>query len=136
MIKTNKHEIKRHLTKKEINELIRGGEENPKILNKLYFIRYRYNGDSVEVAAKKIGVTKMTGYLWQNRWNENSYEGLIPKKGGGPKPKLSKDNLKTLKQMLKKKNNWTTNEIRRLIKREFNICFCEKHVRTILKRIK
>jgi transposase-like protein len=37
-------------------------EKNSRVLKKLYFVKFRYLGDSVEEAAIKVGVTKKTGY--------------------------------------------------------------------------
>lgn len=49
-------------------------ERNTKVQQKLYFIRFRYLGDSIEEATSRLGVTKRIGYYWQNRWNEQGYE--------------------------------------------------------------
>jgi transposase len=48
-----------------------------KVLKRLYFVKNRYLGDSVEEALRKVGITKMMGYEWQNRWNKKRYAGLI-----------------------------------------------------------
>ena len=42
------------------NRLIRNLERGTRILKKLLFIRYRYDGDSVETAAGRTGITKMS----------------------------------------------------------------------------
>jgi hypothetical protein len=43
-----------------LNRLIRSLERGTRILKKLLFIRYRYDGDSVETAAGRTGITKMS----------------------------------------------------------------------------
>ena len=42
------------------NRLIRSLERGTRILKKLLFIRHRYDGDSVETAAGRTGITKMS----------------------------------------------------------------------------
>ena len=45
----------------DLNRLIKSLERSTKVLKRLLFIRYRYNGDSVQEVAKRIGITKMMG---------------------------------------------------------------------------
>ena len=42
------------------NRLIRSLERGTRILKKILFIRHRYDGDSVETAAGRTGITKMS----------------------------------------------------------------------------
>jgi len=102
----------------------------------LYFVRYRYNGDSVEEAAGKVGVTKMVGYEWQERWNEQGVEGLVPRFGGGRPSKLSEDQKSTLKTYLRERDDWTTIEVREFILEEFGVEYTPKQIRVILKGFK
>ena len=119
----------------ELDKRIKSLELDVKVLYRLHFIRNRYLGDSVELAASKSGVTKRVGYIWQDRWNEEGYEGLIPKYGGGRPAQISDEEKIELKEILAKRDDWTTKEIKQLIKDEFAIEFSEKHVRTILRSI-
>jgi putative transposase len=61
--------------------------------------------------------------------------GLIPKYGGGRPSQLSEQNKAELKEILSKRDDWTTKEIKKLIKDEFGPNFSEKHVRVILKEL-
>ena len=72
------------VTLDEINVLIKH-ENNSRVLKRLYFVKFRCLGDSVEEAATKVGVTKKTGYYWQDYWNKGGYAALIPNFGGGAK---------------------------------------------------
>lgn len=117
----------------ELDKRIKCLEKDVKVLNRLHFIRNRYLGDSVELAASKSGVTKRVGYIWQERWNEEGYEGLIPKYGGGRPAQVTGNEKKELKELLSKRDDWTTKEVKELIKNKFGPDFSEKHVRTILR---
>gem|GEM_PF-5604243 len=68
------------------------------ILNKWY-------PNSVEMALSKVDVTKRVGYIWQERWNEDGYDGLIPRFSGGRPSKLRENQKNELIDLLKKKDN-------------------------------
>ena len=76
----------------EINVLLKR-EHNSRVLKRLYFVKFRCLGDSVEESATKVGVTKKTGYYWQDAWNKGNYAALIPHFGGGRKSKLTDEQI-------------------------------------------
>ena len=69
--------IQKLITKEELLRRIKTLETDTKILQRLYFIKHRYDGASVDEASRLVGVAKPVGYAWQQRWNESGYEGLI-----------------------------------------------------------
>ena len=81
----------------ELNRKIKTVEKDVKILKRLYFVKFRYDGDSVDKASEKVGVTKRIGYIWQGRWNKNGYEGIIPRYAGGRPSKLTQQQKKRIK---------------------------------------
>lgn len=121
MVKTEMYPIEKKMTMDELNKRIKSLEKNVKVLKRLYFVRYRYSGDSVEVASRKVGVTKMIGYTWQRRWNKDGYVGLIPRYGGGRPSKLTEEQKNELKLLLKERDDWNTNEVRNLINEKFDV---------------
>lgn len=132
MSNTDKISIKRNMTRKDLDKKIKDLEKEVKLLERLKFITYRYDGYSVKEASDKVGVTKRVGYIWQDRWNEEGYDGLKPKYKGGRPSQLTEKQKIELKDYLLEKNNWTTHEVKNIIKEKYNIEFTEKHVRTIL----
>ncbi|MDA0525515.1 helix-turn-helix domain-containing protein [Methanococcoides alaskense] len=133
MVKTEMYPIQQKLTYEELNKRIRYIEILIKILDRLYFVRYRYNGDSVEEAARKVGVTKRVAYIWQKRWNRDGYSGLLPRYAGGRPSKLTDDQKGDLKFYLKMQGNWTTARVKELIKEKFGVEYSLKQVRVIMK---
>jgi len=117
----------------ELNRRIKSIEKDAKILKRLYFIKFRYDGDSVERAAEKVGVTKRIGYIWQERWNEKGYEGIIPRYAGGRPSKLSQQQKNDLEQILKQKETWTTRAVRDQILEKFNAEYNLKQIYIILR---
>lgn len=136
MVKTEMYSIARLLPVEELDKRIRSLEKDARVLKRLYFVRYRYDGDSVEDAAAKVGVTKMVGYQWQRRWNREGVEGLVPRFAGGRPSKLDEDRKKVLKAFLKERDDWTTGEVKELILEEFGVEYTLKQVRVILKGFK
>jgi len=135
MAKWDRIGIKRKMPVEELDNRIKKLEFDVKVLNRLHFIRNRYLGDSVELAASKSGVTKRVGYIWQDRWNKEGYEGLKPKYGGGRPAQITEEQKKELYEILTTRDDWTTKGIKKLIKDKFGIEFSEKHVRTILRSL-
>ncbi len=125
--------INRHITAEELLKRIKSLEKDTKILQRLYFIKYRYEGISVEDAAKRVEISKPVAYIWQDRWNNEGYEGLKPKFAGGKPPKLNTSQKNHLKDILNTRDDWTTEEIRKLISKEFDVEYTQKQIRIILR---
>ena len=134
MVKTEMYPIERKMSDEDLNRLIKSLERSARVLKKLLFIRYRYNGDSVESASKKIGITKMIGYLWQNRWNHDGYKGLLPTYARKGPSKMSDDQKEMLKEKLKN-GQYTTSQVRDIIRDQFGIEYTMKQVWYILKKM-
>ncbi len=126
--------IDKDLSQEELLKMIKT-EKDPKILRRLYFIKFRFEGDSIQEAAKKIGITKRIGYIWQGRWNEERYKGLIPRYAGGRPSKLTDQQKAELERMLRQKDAWTSREVRDLIIKEFGVTYTIKQVLEIAKKI-
>ena len=125
--------IQRLMNIEDLNRKIKSVEKDVKILKRLYFIKFRFNGDSVEKASEKVGVTKRIGYIWQNRWNEMGYEGIIPRYAGGRPSKISEQQKSELEKILRRKESRTTKEIKDVISREFNVDYSLKQIYIILR---
>ncbi len=125
-------ELIKHVTLEELNKKIKTEEKSVRILERLYFIRFIYKGDSIKEACERVNVTEPTGYSWLDSWNKRGYEGLVPNFSGGPKPKLEDDEREELKQILIGKDAWTLREVRELIKEKFDVEYSEMQVWRIL----
>ncbi|WP_086975715.1 IS630 family transposase [Archaeoglobus fulgidus] len=126
-------EVVRWLTLEELNEEIRKRKICSEVLRKLFFIKELYKGATVPQAAKEVGVSKVIGYVWLERWNKQGLEGLKPNYGGGRPSELSDEQKEELKSILKERDNWTTKEVRELIKENFGVEYSLRHVSRLLK---
>ena len=120
----------------DLEKTIKGKEKELRVLKRLYFIRFLYQGYVIEEASEKLGITMPTAYEWLKRWNKSGYDGLVPNFNGGPKPKLSEEEIEMLKNLLKHKDDWKLKEVRKLIKEQFGIEHSEMHVWRIMVKLK
>src|SRR5512136_824603 len=125
-------EIVKHVTLEELNKRIKKEEKSVRVLERLYFVKFIYKGDTIKEACQKVDISEPTGYSWLDSWNKQGYEGLVPNFSGGPKPKLGNADREELKQMLGEKDAWTLIEVRELIKERFNVEYSEMQVWRIL----
>ena len=125
-------ELIKHATLEELNRKIKRGEKSARILERLYFIRFMYKGDSIKDACEKVNISEPTGYSWLDLWNKEGYDGLVPKFSGGPKPKLNDSEKEKLKEFLTEKDAWTLREVRTLIRERFAVDYSEMQIWRIL----
>lgn len=126
--------IRKHLTAQELEKRIKTLEKDTRVLKTLYFVRYRYEGKSVEEAAKLVGTSKNNAYIWQERWNESGYEGIIPRFAGGKPSKLTEEQKLDLKNQLIS-GSFMTEEVRELILKRYGVEYTSKQVRIIMRKI-
>jgi len=127
--------VEKWISSEELKERIRKKERDLKVLNRLHFINYLYDGCSVPEASGKLGITKQSGYIWLERWNKDAYDGLIPRFSGGRPSKLTDKEKNNLKELLKERDDWTTKEVKNLIWDKFSVDYSLKQVRVILNEM-
>jgi putative transposase len=125
-------EIIKHVTLEELNKIIKKEEKSVRVLERLYFVKFIYKGDTIKEACQKVNISEPTGYSWLDSWNQQGYKGLVPNFSGGPKPKVGEAEREELKRMLGDKDAWTLREVRELIKEKFNVEYSEMQVWRIL----
>jgi len=125
--------VKKWMDKKELVGKIKDKKVEARILQRLLFIKYLYEEDSVPEAAGKVEATLPVAYEWRSRWNEQGYDGLIPKFDGGAPSKLSQKKKEDLIRELKQRDDWTTKEVRQLIQDKFDVRYSNRHVNRLLR---
>ena len=102
---------------------------------RLIFINLLYESKEVKEAINVVGIKLSTGYQWRKLWNEGGKESLIPKRPPGRRPRLGKNQMERLKELLELKDHWQTVEVMRLIKKEFKIKYSINQTRRIMKKL-
>ena len=64
-------------------------EANPRVKKRLLVLIHLCEGQSAVFTSQAVKCNKRSITRWVNAYNEKSYEGLIPKFTGGPKPTLT-----------------------------------------------
>lgn len=128
-------EVKKILSKKQLNKKIRKLETETEVLNKLHFIRHLYNKKSIQEAAELEEISISTAYSWVNRWNENGIDGLKTKPRSGKPGSLSEEDKEKLDILFFETKFLTTEKAHKIIKDNFGLDFTFKHVRTILHQL-
>lgn len=134
MAKPEQIPIEHHLSSEDLLKQIKLLEKDTRVLQRLYFVKHRYEGASVDEAAKLVGISKPVAYQWQERWNQEGYEGLKPRFAGGCPSKLTDDQKEKLKAMLHERDDWSTKAVQELIYKEFNVGYTIKQILVILKK--
>jgi len=90
--------------------------------------------DNVKEVSEITGIPESTIYEWIRDWNKEKEVSLENNrgKGGGRKPKLTSEHIEKLKSELKKKDFWTTKEVKVLIKEKFGVEYSEDQIIRIL----
>ena len=134
MAKPEQIPIEHHLSSKELLKRIKSLEKDTRVLQRLYFVKHRYDGASVAESARLVGISKPVAYQWQERWNKDGYDGLIPRFAGGCPSKLSDEQKAELEEILHQRDDWSTNDVKELIFNEFDVTYTSKQILEILKK--
>jgi putative transposase len=134
MAKPEQIPIEHHLSSEELLKHIKSLEKDTRVLQRLYFVKHRYEGASVDEAAKLVAISKPVAYQWQERWNQDGYEGLKPRFSGGCPSKLTDGQKEKLKAMLHERDDWSTKKVQELIYNEFKVQYTIKQILIILKK--
>ena len=129
-----KFEIKDHLSVQDLNSIIKDSKIQSKVCKRVIFIKMLLQGSTIKEASKVVGVKRQTGSEWLKRYNNEGYDGLIPKFAGGKPGKLSENQKIELKNILIDENsNYTITEVVKLIKELFDVEFSYKRVWTLVR---
>lgn len=112
-------------------------EKNFEVKMRLSFLHVLSSSKlSFDNCCLSFGIGHSTAYAWIQKWNSDKYSGIKQSDNtGGRPPKLSPEELKTLKSLLLIKDHWSTKEIIDLIKEKFDITLSHDRISPILKKI-
>ena len=71
----------------------------------------------------------------QESWNREGFSGLTPRFAGGKPSRLSEEQKVELKSILERRDDWATEEVRKRIKKKFNMEYGKKHVSKMLNKM-
>ncbi len=112
-------------------------ERDERVRKKLAFLDMVANrGEEIVRATLNLEIGYSTGYKWIRDWNSKGYAGLVPSRRErvGRPPKLSDEEVKKLGEMLGGREDWTVEEVRRMIEKEFGVRLSNSQVWRILRK--
>ena len=56
-------ELVKHVTLEDLNNRIKKGEKSVRVLERLYFVRFIYKGDTIKDACDKVDISEPTGIV-------------------------------------------------------------------------
>ena len=122
------------LTLDEINMLL-NSEKDINVFKKLLYFKFNKMGYSKIESCNLAGFPESSRYYLDDLWAEGGYNALIPHYGGGRNSKLSDEQLNDLKIKLSKKDSWLVDDVKKLIKKEYDVEYEYQSVRSILIRL-
>ena len=125
---------RQNLTLDEISSLM-NSEKDINIYKKLQYFKFNKTGYSKIESCTLAGFPESSRYYLDDLWAEGGYNALIPHYGGGRKSKLSEEQINDLEIKLKTKDKWLVEDVRILIKEEFNVDYTYQSVRDLLIRL-
>ncbi len=92
------------------------------------------HGKRVADVSEILGVSPRTTYRWIKEWNANGYAGIVgnPPSPGRP-PKLDRDKISLLRKAMECRLFWRVKDIRRKVRRLFDVSFSDVQMRRILR---
>ena len=102
---------------------------------KLTFIEDIYSGENVNYAIEKRGKSAQTGYNWVNAWNKSGFDGLKRKPGSSGKSKLTENQFKELKKLIKEQNLTGNRQIKKLIHDKYGVIYSERQISRIMDKL-
>lgn len=84
--------------------------------------------DVLEEAARRVGVSQANSSRWAHAWNDSGVDGLRPRFGGGPPPKLSDKQFTELCEILEDGQLWTSQAIHTLIEERYGVTYDPAHL--------
>ena len=137
MARPTSKKIKKQVTISELNNMI-SSETNKKMLIRLEFIKFLYDGASVRNASEKIGKSKPTGYTWLKNWNESGYNGLKMKHSSGRPSNLTENQQNEIKILLDERFDhritFKIENLLKLIKDMYGIDYSPRQMIEIVKK--
>jgi transposase len=126
-----------------MNEKKEHQPENWREARRLRAWELKQKGWKQKVIAEALGVTEGAVSQWMKKARLDGVESLRHRKGGGPKPRLSQQQIEQVPQLLSqgaeahgfRGDVWTRTRVAHVIKQHFGVRFSLSHVGRMLQRM-
>ena len=127
---TRRFDVAEHLSEAELDIAINEAQkaDEARLVRRLCFVKNLYAGDVLKEAARRVGVSPANSSRWAHAWNDGGVDGLRPRFGGGPPPKLSNEEFAELCEILENGQPWTSRAIHALIEERYSVTYDPAHL--------
>jgi transposase len=95
MVRTSKITITHHVRKEDLERQMHD-TDNIRVYEHLLAIKLAYDGKTPNEIASILSKSIQIVYIWLNAWNEEGWQGIMPRFGGGRPAELNKKELEEL----------------------------------------
>jgi putative transposase len=141
MVRPTTIEIVRHISEKDLDELMKRDfselgsfSKERRVHQRLQFVKLRYSGFTAEESGKMSGLSKASAYRIQEIWNEGGPGALCPANNLGRPHRLSYEQREELADLLTA-NPMETKDVQLFIKEAYGIEYSMKQVHVNLTKM-
>jgi putative transposase len=124
----------KHISISEIRDIIRRSQDAG-IVKILIFLKALYEFKTIAEASEIVGHRYESGLRWLENWNKNGMDGIKYKWGDGRPQKLTKKQMKELKEDIIQNKLKTTKQIKKHINDKWNVNYSKSWLPTVLRSI-
>lgn len=109
-------------------------EKDSSVRERLLMIIWLKKGKTTYEVADLLNCPQSKVMYWKSRFEKEGLNGLRTKPRSGKTPKLSKSEVRLIKQKLESVNCWQTKWVRNLIYQETGVTYTQRHVVRLLHK--
>lgn len=128
--------VKNHLSKNELNNIIKDLKNNCKMYKKFVLIIAVNDGKKVSEACHFLKISEPTGHRWLDLYNEKGPEGLNPNyQNCGRYSEMSDEQLDDFSKIIENEDYLTAQRAHEIIKNRYGIDYSISNVKKILDKM-
>jgi len=136
MVNMVQKKVEKHLTKKELETIIKEFKNDCKLYKRFVLIDAVRSGKKVSEVCDFLKISEPTGHRWLDAYNENGPEGLYTKyHNSGRHSKLTNEQKKELKKIVENEENLTVIRVHQIIKDRYEVDYSLRQIKTIMNEL-
>ncbi|MCL2687375.1 MAG: helix-turn-helix domain-containing protein [Methanobrevibacter sp.] len=136
MVNMVQKKVKNHLSKNELNNIIKDLKNNCKMYKKFVLIIAVNDGKKVSEACHFLKISEPTGHRWLDLYNEKGPEGLNPNyQNCGRYSEMSDEQLDDFSKIIENEDYLTAQRAHEIIKNRYGIDYSISNVKKILDKM-
>ena len=136
MVNMVQKRVENHLSKNELESIIRDLKNNCRAYKRFVFIIAVLDGKKVSEACDFLKISEPTGHRWLDNYNEKGPDGLHPNyQNCGRHSSLSDEQKEELSRIIENEEYLTVQRAHEVIKTRYDVDYSFQNVKNILKQL-